>query len=182
MAFGCAAGALLAATRVGGPGMRRVEWAGAAGAVQLRLLCNLLDGMVAVRMGRATRTGELFNEIPDRVSDAATLIGAGYAAGGLPVLGFVAACLALFTAYIRAVGKAGGAKQEYCGPMAKQQRMFVVTVAAVYCAIAPVRWQPEIGIGRAGIMSAALAVIIVGCVVTAARRLRRIYRQLETPR
>lgn len=182
MVFGCAAGALLALTQHLGPWPRRLDWAAAAGAVQLRLLCNLLDGMVAVRTGQASRTGELFNEIPDRVSDSFTLIGSGYAAGGAAVLGFVAACLALFTAFIRAVGKAGGAKQEYCGPMAKQQRMFVVTVAAVYCAIAPMRWQPTVGFDGAGIMSVALGVIIIGCIATAARRLRRVYRQLEQPR
>ena len=37
--------------------------------------------------------GELYNEVPDRVSDAATLIGLGHAAEGWPVLGFLAAIL-----------------------------------------------------------------------------------------
>src|SRR5688572_18181181 len=35
-------------------------------AVQLRLLCNLLDGMVAVEGGRGGPTGPLWNELPDR--------------------------------------------------------------------------------------------------------------------
>src|SRR6478672_1892595 len=47
--------------------------------VQLRLLANLLDGMVAVASNRTSKLGELFNEFPDRLSDAATLIGLGYA-------------------------------------------------------------------------------------------------------
>lgn len=182
MGFGCAGGILLAATGHVGPWPRRAAWLAAAGAIQLRLLCNLLDGMVAVRTGCASPIGELFNEIPDRVSDSATLIGAGYALGGLPVLGYLAACLALFTAYVRAVGKAGGANQEYSGPMAKPHRMFVITVVAIYCAITPFDWQPVIVFENAGIVAMALAIVIAGCVVTSARRIYRIARQLEAPR
>ena len=37
----------------------------------LRLWCNMLDGMVALAAGAASRRGELVNELPDRVSDAA---------------------------------------------------------------------------------------------------------------
>jgi phosphatidylglycerophosphate synthase len=46
--------------------------------IQLRLLCNLLDGMVAIEGGFKTKTGEIFNELPDRLSDALILIGAAY--------------------------------------------------------------------------------------------------------
>lgn len=34
--------------------------------IQLRLLCNLVDGMVAIEGGKVTPAGELFNEVPDR--------------------------------------------------------------------------------------------------------------------
>lgn len=179
MFFGCVAGALLAATAHVAPIAERICFALGAGAEQLRLLCNMLDGMVAVESGRASRVGELFNELPDRVSDAATLIGAGYAAGGLPALGFVAACMAMFTAYVRAQGKVAGANQEFCGPMAKPQRMFVITVAALFCAVAPASWQPRWGAAAAGILSIALGIIIVGTVITVIRRLCRLVSQLE---
>ena len=181
MAVGCAGGALLTLTGRVAPVPRRIDWLAAAVMIQLRLICNLLDGMVAVATGRASRTGELYNEIPDRVSDPVTLIGAGYALGGLPVLGYLAACLALLTAYVRVMGKAAGAKQEFCGPMAKQQRMFVLTLIAIYCGLAPSSWQPLARSG-AGIMAAALGLIIVGSGVTVIRRLKRIARQLEQPR
>src|SRR5216110_4110835 len=49
----------------------RVFWLIAALGAQLRLTANMLDGMVALASGRASRTGELYNEIPDRMSDAA---------------------------------------------------------------------------------------------------------------
>jgi phosphatidylglycerophosphate synthase len=174
LAFGILAGVLLATTGHAGPLARRLLFLGAAGAIQLRLLCNLLDGLVAIEHSRASRLGELFNEIPDRVSDAATLIGAGYAIGGVSALGYLAACVALFTAYVRAMGKVAGAAQEFCGPMAKQQRMFLITVASVYCALAPSTWQPTGVRTGAGIVSAALLVIIVGGLLTSLRRLRRI--------
>src|SRR5690242_1835486 len=105
--------------------------------VQLRLLANLYDGMVAVLRETASPVGELFNEVPDRVSDAATLIGFGYATDSDSVLGFVATIFAIFLAYLRAQGKVAGAHQEFCGPMATQQRMATVTVAATACAVAP---------------------------------------------
>lgn len=50
----------------------------------LRLLANMLDGMVAVEGGLGTPSGELFNEVPDRISDAAALICAGYAVHSCP--------------------------------------------------------------------------------------------------
>ncbi len=49
----------------------RVFWLVAALGAQLRLTANMLDGMVAVVSGRASKVGELYNEVPDRVSDAA---------------------------------------------------------------------------------------------------------------
>jgi phosphatidylglycerophosphate synthase len=175
MFCGILAGVLLGLTNCVTGVEQRLLWLGAALCVQLRLLANMLDGMVAIECGRASPVGELFNEVPDRVSDAATLIGAGYAAGGDPVLGYSAACAALFTAYVRAMGKVAGANQEFCGPMAKQQRMFTVTAIALYCGLAPLTWQPalEAWPGR-GVMAGALVLILVGSLVTVCRRLRRI--------
>ena len=34
--------------------------------IQLRLICNLIDGLMAVESGLKTPTGEIFNDIPDR--------------------------------------------------------------------------------------------------------------------
>src|SRR3982750_187775 len=114
-----------------------IFWLVGALFVQLRLLANLFDGMVAVLRQKASPVGELFNEVPDRVSDAATLIGFGYAAGSSVLLGSIATCMAIFLAYIRVQGKVAGAHQEFCGPMAKQQRMAAVTIASVLCAFVP---------------------------------------------
>jgi phosphatidylglycerophosphate synthase len=140
----------------------------------------MLDGMVAIASGRASAVGELFNEVPDRISDTATLVGLGYAVGGNVTLGFTAACVALFTAYARAMGKVAGARQEFCGPMAKQQRMLVATLVALYCGLTPESWQPrwDVSPSSAGLPTAALVLIIVGGLATAVRRLARIARTL----
>jgi phosphatidylglycerophosphate synthase len=45
---------------------------------------NILDGVMAVETGQCTPVGLLWNEVPDRVTDAATLIGASYALGDHP--------------------------------------------------------------------------------------------------
>jgi phosphatidylglycerophosphate synthase len=174
MVFGVGAGMLFALTTTM-PEWERALWLTGAACVQLRLLANMLDGMVAIARGSASRVGELYNEVPDRVSDAATIIGLGYAAGGAPWLGYLAALLAVLTAYIRAVGKAAGGPSDFRGPMAKQQRMTLITVAALYLALAPMQWRPAWGPDDAwGLPAAALAAIGVGCLLTFIRRLRRI--------
>ena len=83
----------------------RILWLIAALGAQLRLTANMLDGMVAIASSRTSKTGELYNEVPDRISDAAVFIGAGFAWGGNVTLGYIATILAIFTAYVRAAGK-----------------------------------------------------------------------------
>ena len=169
MMAGLAAGACLVGTAQAGRS-ERILWVAGAVLIQLRLLANMFDGMVAIEAKRASPVGELFNEAPDRVSDSAVLIGLGFAANGSPLLGLTAALTAMFTAYVRAIGKVAGAAQEFCGPMAKQQRMFLVTAIALFCAVAPQRWR---FVSDVSIVQLALALMILGCIWTALRRLRR---------
>ncbi len=166
-----AAGAFFA-TRYA-PGAGRLLWAGGIVLVLARILANTLDGMVAVECGKTSRVGLLYNEAPDRVGDAVILIACGYAAGGSVVLGYLAACIALFVAYVRTLAQFAGAPGDFSGPMAKGQRVIIIILSATYMAIAPrdwhVVWGPE---GDWGIMAGALLVIVVGGVITAAKRLR----------
>jgi phosphatidylglycerophosphate synthase len=179
MICGIGAGLSLAMTSHWGSWSLCLAWLGAALLIQLRLLANLLDGMVAVEYGKASAVGELYNEVPDRISDAAVLIGAGYALGSAIPLGYLAACVAMFTAYIRAMGKAAGAASEFCGPMAKQQRMFTITVLSLYAGLAPADLLPTDAAGH-GLMAAGLLLIIVLGMATAIRRLIRIAAHLRT--
>lgn len=150
---------------------------GAAAAIQLRLLCNMLDGLLAVEGGFKSKLGDLFNEIPDRIADTFILIGAGYAVRTLPygeILGWSAALLAVMTAYLRLLAGSLGAQQLFIGPMAKQHRMFVITVGCLAAAIE---------LGQAGTVRAlwlALVVVVAGSVITLVRRLMRLVAELES--
>ena len=178
MLAGVIAGILLADTRfVADDASQRALWLMAAAGIQVRLLANMLDGMVAIASQKASRLGELYNELPDRISDLAIIIGAGYAFSSLPVWGYIAACLAILTAYVRAIGKANGLANLFIGPMAKPQRMFVLTVAALLMALLPRGWQPVWA--SFTLPSIALAIIIIGSLVTVIRRLRVIVRHLQ---
>jgi len=158
----------------------RILWLIGALGAQLRLTANMLDGMVAIASNRTTKTGELYNEVPDRISDAAVFIGAGYAWGGDITLGYIASILAIFTAYVRAAGKIAGAPNEFCGPMAKQHRMLVITLICVYAAITPRSWQIiTFNDSQIGLMTLGLAVIVFGCVITVLRRVARIAHELK---
>jgi phosphatidylglycerophosphate synthase len=176
MLFALAAGCLLAATTWEPIG--RIGFLLAIPCIVARLLANMLDGMVAERRQQLNPLGPLYNEVPDRISDAAVLIGAGYAAGSHIVWGYVAACVALFVAYVRTQGRACGAPSEYCGPLAKQQRMWVIVLAAAYAGLAPIAWQPLV-VGLGGALALALVIVGVGGFLTALRRLVRVARSLR---
>jgi phosphatidylglycerophosphate synthase len=102
----------------------------AALAIQMRLIANLMDGLVAVEGGMGTRDGGFWNEVPDRPADVLILAGAGVATGSL-ALGLAAGIGALMTAYIRSMSTTLGGKDDFSGPMAKQHRMAVMTAAAL---------------------------------------------------
>lgn len=144
--------------------------------IQGRLLCNLFDGMVAVEGGKSTASGELFNDIPDRISDPLILIAAGYAVSGFEwgvTVGWAAGLFAVMTAYVRTLATSIGAPTDFRGPMAKQHRMALMTFACVASAFAPVEWPQGV------IMLAALCIIVAGAIWTVYRRTVAAYCYLE---
>lgn len=157
-----AGGALWAAGGAGGWGRALLLVLAALGC-QLRLLCNLLDGMVAVEGGKAAPDGPFWNEAPDRLSDALVLAGLGLGLGH-PALGWAAAALAILTAYLREMGQGLGLPPDYRGPLAKPQRMALVTAAALLSVAEPL-WG-----GHGGVLLVALWVLAVGAGLTAGRR------------
>lgn len=146
--------------------------------IQARLLCNLLDGMVAVEGGKKTRSGELFNDIPDRFADAVILVGAGYAVtlvswGG--ALGWCVALLAVITAYIRTLAVSMGAPANFQGPMAKPHRMALLTAACLFTIA-------EVFLGsQQYALLIALLFMLLGCIITIYRRIMTVYNYLEHP-
>jgi phosphatidylglycerophosphate synthase len=176
LAAGLASGMLLALTpHAAGETLARGVWVAAIIAIALRGACNILDGVMAVETSQSTPVGLLWNEVPDRITDAATLIGAGYALGGEPALGWAAALTATLVSYARVQCRVAGAPMDYCGPMAKPMRMIVVALAALWMAAAPPSANAH------GMMTLALAIVIIGGVATLARRLRRAARALRNP-
>jgi phosphatidylglycerophosphate synthase len=145
---------------------------GAAGC-QARLICNLLDGMVAIEGGKRAPDGPFWNEAPDRAADIVILAGLGLAAGW-PALGWAAAAFAVLTAYLRELGRAEGMAADFGGPLAKPQRMAVVTVSAVIAAAEP------FVTGTAFVLQAALWFLMAGTVLTAKLRGWRLIRWLRS--
>jgi hypothetical protein len=104
------------------------------------------------------------------------------------VLGWAAALVAVFVAYVRALGASVGAGQLFLGPMAKPHRMALMTAMCVFLAIFP----PERGTNfepvrvdgylhdiyfvlkiDSAVLPVALGLVIAGGIVTSVRRLRR---------
>jgi phosphatidylglycerophosphate synthase len=171
---GLGAAAMLAAPAVQ-PSVRAGLFLAAAVCIQLRLLCNLLDGMVAVEGGLGSPSGDVYNELPDRIADPLLIVPAGYACGLAwgPELAWTAALLALLTAYVRALGGSLGLQQGFQGPMAKPHRMAAMTLGLVGAAVL-VPWGLE-----GAVLALVLALIAVGAGVTLIRRTRAIVNALE---
>jgi len=144
--------------------------------IQCRLLCNLFDGMVAMEGGKSTPAGELFNDIPDRIADPLILVATGYAITVVDwghSLGWCAGLLAVMTAYVRTLGASIGAPVDFQGPMAKQHRMALMTLAYVLTAFEGYFWTPGY------CLLVALGILVIGCIVTSIRRSKQAYVFLE---
>ena len=176
--FAIASGAAFIASRDAEGAVRVLLLIAAAAGIQLRLLCNLFDGMVAVEGKMASKTGDIFNELPDRIADPLIIISAGYAIVRFyslgPTLGWCAGLLAVMTAYVRVLAGSVRAKQDFCGPMAKQHRMATLTIAAIVDAAAGYFRFRDYA------LFLALIVIILGTIVTMIRRTRRMAAELES--
>ncbi|MCX6853616.1 MAG: CDP-alcohol phosphatidyltransferase family protein [Verrucomicrobia bacterium] len=157
-----------------------LSWIGAVACIQLRLVCNLMDGMVAVEGGKASLTGPIYNEAPDRIADVLILVGAGYSTNVAPEviklfdalpLGWTCALLAMGTAYLRLLQGTLTGQQSFMGPMAKQHRMAVLTIGTLIAA--GEQWLHPIAVADHHIhgIKIALIIIAVGAVVTCLRRL-----------
>jgi phosphatidylglycerophosphate synthase len=152
------------------PDYARLLWLLGVFLVLLRILANTLDGMVAVEWGKASKVGLLYNDVPDRLSDSALLIGMGCAQGGDITWGFAAVAVALFVTYIRLIGRSAGAPSDFRGPMDKGGRMITLMLAALYMGLAPAGWIAAVS-GACAPATFALMIVCAGGIITAARRL-----------
>ncbi len=94
------------------------------------------------------------------------------------MLGWIAATLAVLTAYVRSLGAAQGLSNHFDGPMAKPRRMWVLVIGSVLSMIEiflplPAGWAWGIG------LALALGIIALGSLATVVVRLRLIARDLR---
>jgi phosphatidylglycerophosphate synthase len=151
----------------------------AAGFCYLRLWFNMLDGMVALAAGKASRIGEIANELPDRISDVLIFVAVAHSGLCRPLFGYWVALLALLVAYVGTLGQAIGVQREFSGWMAKPWRMVALhlgawaTLGFMWSGAGMIRYR------SLTVLDWTLLTIIAGCVQTVAIRLARILTVLQ---
>lgn len=151
----------------------------AVGFCYLRLWLNMLDGMVALASGTASRSGEIANELPDRISDVIIFVGVAHSNLCHPLFGYWVAIFSLLVAYVGTLGQAVGVQREFSGLMSKPWRMVALHVGA-WITLGLLWWgNGEIRFGRLTVLDWTLLAIVVGCVQTIGIRLARILRALQ---
>lgn len=144
--------------------------------IQLRLLCNLIDGMVAIEGGKKSPVGEIYNEFPDRIADTIVFFGILLPFFGQQqalVFAWATSFFAMFTAYTRVLGASARAKHYFLGPMAKQHRMAILSLLLLVLPMLPSldqQWR---------LVESTFWVICMGSAVTILRRLIRIAKELK---
>jgi len=126
----------------------------------LRLAAANLDGAVARDSGQTSRWGSVVNEIGDRAAELAMVAGAAFVAP--PALVAVAALAATLPSWVSLAGAAAGAPRRNGGPVGKTERAALLAVGAL-----------------TGWVTAALAVIAAGSIVTALVRARWVRASLS---
>src|SRR5437762_6790830 len=138
----------------------------AVGFCYLRLWLNMLDGMVALASGTASRAGEIANELPDRVSDVLIFVGVAHSGLCHTLGGYWVAIWALFVAYVGTLGQAVGVQREFSGLMSKPWRM-VALHAGAWLTLGLLWFTGgEIRYGGLTVLDWTHLVIVAGCVQT----------------
>ena len=155
-------------------------YVGAALCCQMRLLCNLMDGMVAMESSVKTPTGALWNEIPDRFSDILFFVGTGFAANDMN-LALVLSVLAVLLSYVREFGHGVDGVMDYVGPMAKPHRMALTTFALLLASLVTVLpVLKTMSVTPSDVLSLGLWLMVIGSVVTLIRRIKRLVGRIST--
>ncbi len=146
-------------------------WTLGGGTCVLRILCIQVHRALKHPARDQEAEDVFFEELPERVSDAVTLIGLGFAIESSPWLGLAAALAANFSAYVRSFGAARGADERATriGPMTRSHRLLLVLVTSVLMAA-------DVSFANLGVTipQAALGLIIIGCTATVLLRLAKI--------
>ena len=140
----------------------------------LRLWFNMLDGLVAFAAGKASRRGEILNDLPDRISDIVIFVGVAHSGLMNPLIGYWTAIFAMLTSYVGLFGQALGVQRQFGGIMSKPWRMVALNVGAwLTFFLAP---QSS---ATFTVLDWTCLAVIAGCVETMVVRLKRITAALQ---
>jgi phosphatidylglycerophosphate synthase len=143
----------------------------------LRLWLNMFDGMVALAAGKASKRGEIVNDLPDRVSDVVIFVGIAHSGWCNPFYAYWVALAAVIVAYVGLFGQAVGVQREFSGVMAKPWRIVALSVGALVTMFL-VLSDDNFWFGGFAVLDWTHFVILIGCAQTVIVRLSRIFRAL----
>jgi phosphatidylglycerophosphate synthase len=143
----------------------------------LRLWLNMLDGLVAFAAGKASRRGEIVNDLPDRISDIVIFVGVAHSGLMNPFIGYWAAIFSVLTSYVGLFGQALGGQREFGGIMSKPWRMVALHIGAWLTFFLASQSS-----GTFTILDWSCLIVIAGCVETIVVRLKRITAALQDKR
>lgn len=145
----------------------------------IRLWLNMFDGMVALAAGKASKRGEIVNDLPDRISDVIIFAGVAHSGWCHVLPAYWVAIAALIVAYVGLFGQAVGVQREFSGVMSKPWRIVVMSIGALVTCLL-VHMDVRFWWGGYTALDWAHFVILAGCVQTVAVRLHRILRALPS--
>jgi phosphatidylglycerophosphate synthase len=143
----------------------------------LRLWFNMLDGLVAFAAGKASRRGEILNDLPDRFSDIVIFVGIAHSGLMNPFVGYWTAIFAVLTSYVGLFGQALGVQRQFGGVMSKPWRMVGLSVGAWLTFFLPLQLSSTFTV-----LDWTCLAIIAGCVETIVVRLKCITAALQDER
>ena len=129
------------------------------------------------RRGKASRRGEILNDLPDRISDIVIFVGVAHSGLMNPLIGYWAAIFAVLTSYVGLFGQALGVQRQFGGVMSKPWRMVALHAGAwLTFFLAPQSFATFT------ILDWTCLIVIAGCVETIVVRLKRIITALQDKR
>ena len=137
----------------------------------------MLDGLVAFAAGKASRRGEILNDLPDRISDIVIFVGVAHSGLMKPLIGYWAAIFAVLTSYVGLFGQALGVQRQFGGIMSKPWRMVALHIGGWLTFFFPPQTSAAFTI-----LDSTCLVVIAGCVETIVVRLKRITVALQDKR